>query len=365
MKSLLSTRKAVMALAVVAALNLSACQSTAKTAKAPAAAATASAPAATQVSQRVLGDGLYEMVYVPQAQALFVAGSGGFKKEVNGGVIYRLDPTTLESKGETYTDLKNFGTAMDPDGSVFYTTNTLDGGITKVDAQSGKVLQRLMFNQKNDKGNPVGAREILWHKGNLYVGGVDNPGVIWVVDAKTMKLKTRIHNAGKWVTGIIYSSLNDRIYAANGSGTILVINPRTNKVEKRWSAGDGKEYLFLNMAEDPATGRLFVTDNSKAKTTLVFDEHSGKVIKRLEGDALGIKFNAKRNEIYISQRESKKVLQLDATTYAVKNSWSFENAPNSLLLSPDGQTLYVSIKQGFNKDHSTKGPDSVARIALK
>ncbi|MBN9931348.1 hypothetical protein HZD82_22835, partial [Pantoea agglomerans] len=39
----------------------------------------------------------------------------------------------------------------------------------------------------------------------------------------------------------------------------------------------------------------------------------------------------KRNEIYISQRESKKVLQLDGTTYEVKNSWSFDSHPNSLL----------------------------------
>ncbi|CAM7080126.1 hypothetical protein LEADMM068B1_21425 [Leclercia adecarboxylata] len=81
-----------------------------------------------------------------------------------------------------------------------------------------------------------------------------------------------------------------------------------NKIDQHLKPGDKKAYLFLNMAEDPATGRLFVTDDSKAKTTLVFDERSGNVIKRLEGDALVIKFNAKRNEIYISQRESKKVL---------------------------------------------------------
>ena len=101
-----------------------------------------------------------------------------------------------------------------------------------------------------------------------------------------MTLKARIENAGKWVTGIIYSPLTDRLYAANGGGEILVINPETYKIEQRWTPGDKKAYLFLNMAEDPATGRLFVTDDSKAKTTLVFDERSGKVIKRLKGDAL-------------------------------------------------------------------------------
>lgn len=327
------------------------------------AAASAATSDTSALTQRELADGLYEMVYSSTANALYVASAQGFK-DVNGGVLYKLDPTTLATQGETHTDLKNFGMAADDDGRVYFTTNTLDGGVSKVDAQSGKVLQRLMFEGKDKDGDPVGAREILLHKGQLFIGGVADPGFISVVDAKTMTLKARIENAGKWVTGIIYSPLTDRIYAANGGGEILVINPGTHKIEQRWTPGDKKAYLFLNMAEDPATGRLFVTDDSKAKTTLVFDERSGKVIKRLEGDALGIKFNAERNEIYISQRESRKVLQLDAGSYAVKNSWTFSSHPNSLLVSPDGKTLYVTVKQDFNDDNTTKGPDSVVRISL-
>jgi DNA-binding beta-propeller fold protein YncE len=364
MKSLFSPRKAAVAAAVVAAFSLTACQAPAKKAEAPAAAETMK-PVDTAVTQRTLGDGLYEMAYSPAAKALYVASAQSFK-DVNGGIIYRLDPTTLATKGQTHTDLKNFGTAIDEQGNVFYTTNSLDGAISKVDANSGKVLERLVFPGKKDKeGYPAGAREVLWHGSELYVGRVADPGYISVVDVKTFKLKATIQNAGKWVTGIIYSPLTERIYATNGAGEILVINPRTHKIEKRWTAGDGKEYLFLNMAEDPATGRLFVTDDSKGKATLVFDEHTGKVIKRIEGDALGIKFNAKRNELYISQRESKKVLQLDATTYAVKNSWSFDNNPNSLLIGPDNNTLYVTLKAEFNKDSSTKGQDQIVRIALK
>lgn len=363
MKSFFSSRKAAVAAAVIAALSLTACQAPAKRAEAPTAAAK---PAVAQaVTQRVLGDGLYEMAYSPAANALYVASAQGFK-DVNGGVLYRLDPATLATKGETHTDLKNFGMVIDDEGSTLYITNSLDGTLSKVDAQSGKVLQRLALGGGKDKdGDAVGAREMLLHGNELYVGRVADPGFINVIDTKTFKVKTTIKNAGKWVTGIIYSSLTGRIYAANGGGEIVVINPRSHKIEQRWTPGDGKEYLFLNMAEDPATGRLFVTDDSKAKTTLVLDIHTGKVIKRIEGDALGIKFNARRNEIYISQRESKKVLQLDATSYAVKNSWSFDTSPNSLLVSADGETLYVSLKQAFNEDSSTKGPDSVARIALK
>ncbi|MEZ3500045.1 YncE family protein [Pantoea sp. KPR_PJ] len=360
MKSFFRSRNAALALAVVAAFGLTACQTPAKNATAPAAAAQ---PAATQLKQREIGFGLYEMAYVPGAKALYVASADAFK-DVSGGVIYRLDPDTLETTGKGYTDLKNFGMTMNRDGSVLYVTNSLDGGVSKIDPVKGKVLARTLFSERNKEGYPYGAREIFLHDDRLYIGGVGDPGVIWVVDAQSMKLKTRIKNAGKWVTGIIYSPVTDRLYAANGGGEILVINPRSHKIEKRLTPGDDKTYLLLNMAEDPATGRLFVTDNSKAKTTLVFDERSGKVIRRIDGDALGIKFNAKRNEIYISQRESQKVLQLDATTCAVKNSWSFDGHPNSLLVTPDGQTLYVTIKQGFNKDHSSKGPDSVARINL-
>jgi len=362
MKSL-SPRKAAVAMAAAAAISLTACQAPAKKADAPA--AEAPKPVNIAVTQRALGDGLYEMAYSPVSKALFVASAQAFKN-VNGGIIYRLDPATLTTQSETHTDMKNFGTAINEAGEVFYTTNSLDGAISKVDAQSGKVLQRLVFPGKISKeGYPAGAREVLWHGSELYVGRVADPGYISVVDTRTFKLKTEIKNAGKWVTGIIYSPLTDRIYAANGSGEILVINPRSHKIEKRWTAGDGKAYLFLNMAEDPATGRLFVTDDSKGKVTLIFDERTGKVIKRIEGDALGIKFNAKRNELYISQRESKKVLQLDAATYAVKNSWSFDKNPNSLLIGPDNNTLFVTLKAEFNKDSSTKGTDEIVRIVLK
>ncbi len=255
--------------------------------------------------------------------------------------------------------------AISDDGQTVYVTNSLDGGISALNTSDGKVKARLLFPERNEKGLPYGARQVLLHNGLLYVGAVADPAVIWVVDAKTMKLKTRIKNTGKWMTGLHYSSNTGRIYAANGGGEILVINPRNNRIEQRWKPLGDKPALLLNIAEDSDTGRLFVTDNSQAKTTLVLDIHSGKVIKPLDiGDSLGVVFNPKRHELYVSQRESGKVLSLDATSYAVKKSWDLKPNPNSLLLSADGQTLFVTVKQAFNKDHSTDGPDRVVRISL-
>ncbi len=354
-------KRQLTAMALAFVLAGCAAQST----KTPPVAPQAATPAvAEDLTQRDLADGLYEMALSPKGDALYVSSAEGFK-DVQGGVVYKLDPKTLKTVGASHTDLKNFGMAISDDGQTVYVTNSLDGGISALNTSDGKVKARLLFPERNEKGLPYGARQVLLHNGLLYVGAVADPAVIWVVDAKTMKLKTRIKNTGKWMTGLHYSSNTGRIYAANGGGEILVINPRNNRIEQRWKPLGDKPALLLNIAEDSDTGRLFVTDNSQAKTTLVLDIHSGKVIKPLDiGDSLGVVFNPKRHELYVSQRESGKVLSLDATSYAVKKSWDLKPNPNSLLLSADGQTLFVTVKQAFNKDHSTDGPDRVVRISL-
>ena len=359
--------KKLSALALLVAASLSGCAAPQATqpAATPDAKTAVTAPVENDIVKRDLADGLYELVLSPKGDALFVASAEGFK-DVQGGVIYKLDPTTLKTIGRSHTDLKNFALAISPDGQTLYVTHSLDGGISAVSTADGKVQNRLLFKERNKEGFPYGARQVLLHDDMLYIGGVADPGVIWVVDAKTLKLKKTIQNAGQWVTGLMWSEQTQRIYVANGGGEILILNPRNNRIEKRWKPLGEKPALLLNMDEDPATGRLFVTDNSKAKTTLVLDIHTGKVVKQLDvGDSLAVKFNAKRNELYISQRESGKLLSLDATTYTVKRSWDLPPNPNSLLLSEDGQTLFVTVKQAFNKDHSTNGPDSVVRISLK
>lgn len=357
-------KKTTSALALLMAAALSGCAAHTTPASNASVTEKTAQPAVSDVQQRALADGLYEMALSPAGDALYVASAEGFK-DVQGGVVYKLDPKTLKTLGLSHTDMKNFGMAISPDGKTVYVTNSLDGGLSALNTADGKVKNRVLFPERNPEGFPYGARQVLLHNGLLYIGAVADPAVIWVVDAETLKLKTRIKNAGKWMTGLHYSDLTQRIYAANGGGEILVINPRNQRVEKRWKPLEEQPALLLNMAEDAQTGRLFVTDNSKAKTTLVLDIHTGKLLKKLDvGDSLAVKFNAKRNEIYITQRDSGKLLSLNATDYSVKKSWDLPPNPNSLLLSADGQTLFVTVKQKFNKDHSTSAPDNVVRIVL-
>lgn len=320
------------------------------------------------IEKRHLADGLYDMVINSSGDALYVASSEGFK-DVEGGVIYKLDPETLKTVAVTHTDLKNFALIMSPDNKTLYTTHTMDGGFSAISVEEGKVKERTLFPERNDKGpykgRPYLARKILLHDDTLYIAAAADPALIWVVDARTLKLKTRIQNAGRLVTGLHYSELTQRLYAANGSGEILVINPASQSIERRWKPLGDKPAFLLNFAEDSATGRLFVTDNAKAKTTLVIDIRSGKLLQQLSvGDSLMVKFNPTRNEIYISRRLSGDVISLDGTSYVLKKRWDLPIHPNNLLLSPDGNTLYVTVKQPLNKDYSTNGPDSLVRIDL-
>lgn len=316
--------------------------------------------------RRELARGVYEAIYSKSAEALYVASAEAITN-VKGGVIYKLDPTTLETIGATHTDKKNFALALNPAGDTLYATNSIESGITSFDTKTGEVKARLKFDDKASDGTPYGPRQIIYQADAdvLYVGGVGAPGLIWVVDAKTLKLITTIPNAGKWVTGLLLDPASKRLYAANGDGEVLVIDSEQHKILSRWTPGDDKPYLLLNLALDAKTNRLFVTDHSQAKTVLIFDTQSGKVVKRLPvGDSLGIKLNPVRNEIYVTHRDQGTLSVLDADSYAVLRTFTLPPNPNSLALDPTGQILYVTIKTPFNKDYSSSAPESVARIAL-
>ncbi|MGD9426791.1 YncE family protein [Pantoea sp. NSTU24] len=361
MKALFSPHKLALTLAVVSVFSLTGCQTTTK--KVDGSGAVVMQPSSPDnLIQRELEEGVQQIVYLPATNTLYIA-SAQAAETISGGMIHQLDATTLQSRGAGHFDLKNVGLIGEPDGSALYATNAVDGAITAIDPANGRVLKRLILNEKAQDGQPCHPHEILLHDGLLYVG---DSGVIWVVQAKTLKLKARITAAGSAIGGLLFSPVSDRIYATNGSGEILIINPRNHRIEQRLTAGDGQADPFLNMAEDPATGRLFVTAHSPAGQARVFDERSGRVIQSLiPGNAWGIKFNGKRNEIYISQRASKKVLQLDGTTYEIKNSWSFEGHPENLLVAPDGQTLFVTLKQAINEDNGGQAQDGVVRINLQ
>ncbi|CCJ75179.1 FIG00553503: hypothetical protein [Cronobacter muytjensii 530] len=129
-------------------------------------------------------------------------------------------------------------------------------------------------------------------------------------------------------------------------------------------ADDGKEHFFINLSLDAANHRAFVAD-SKQPQLLVVDTRNGEVLKKIDApDALAVLFNPARNEVYLTHREAGSVSVIDAKSYAVTKTFKTPVHPNSLALSPDGKTLYVTVKQASSRQQEATSPDDVIRIAL-
>lgn len=317
-------------------------------------------------TRRTIAPGTYEAVYSPASRALYVASAEAITG-TQGGVIYKLDPDTLQTLGMTHTNEKNFGLAVNPSGDTLYITNSLASGLSAMDTKTGKIKAQVKFTERSKDDTPYGPRQIAYAPGQnaLYVGGVGDPGIIWLVDAETLEVRATIPNAGKWVTGLLLDEASQRLYSANGDGEILVIDTGTNTITERWTPDDGKTYLLLNLALDKKRDRLFVTEHWHQKTVLVFDSNTGKVTDRIDiGDSLGIKYNTQRDELYVTHRDQGTVSILDAASLTTKKTYKLPPKPNSLLIGPDNNTLYVTIKTPHRKDYSAGGAGSIARIEL-
>jgi hypothetical protein len=68
--------------------------------------------AAEEMLRKAVGKGAYEMAVSQQENALWVATSQSRKTD-KGGIVYRLDPVTLEVTQAIHNDLKPFGATID------------------------------------------------------------------------------------------------------------------------------------------------------------------------------------------------------------------------------------------------------------
>ena len=81
-------------------------------------------------------------------------------------------------------------------------------------------------------------------------------------------------------------------------------------------------------------------------------------------EALAVLFNPARNEVYVTHRQAGQVSVIDTKTYKVIKTFDTPTNPNSLTLSADGKTLYVSVKQAGTRQQPATQPDDIIRIAL-
>ncbi|MFQ8014256.1 PQQ-binding-like beta-propeller repeat protein [Escherichia coli] len=327
-----------------------------------------STQAAEEMLRKAVGKGAYEMAYSQQENALWLATSQSRKLD-KGGVVYRLDPVTLEVTQAIHNDLKPFGATINNTTQTLWFGNTINSAVTAIDAKTGEVKGRLVLDdrKRTEEVRPLQPRELVADDATntVYISGIGKESVIWVVDGENIKLKTAIQNTGKMSTGLALDSKGKRLYTTNADGELITIDTADNKILSRKKLlDDGKEHFFINISLDTARQRAFITD-SKAAEVLVVDTRNGNILAKVAApESLAVLFNPARNEAYVTHRQAGKVSVIDAKSYKVVKTFDTPTHPNSLALSADGKTLYVSVKQKSTKQQEATQPDDVIRIAL-
>lgn len=328
-----------------------------------------STQAAEEMLRKAVGKGAYEMAYSQQENALWLATSQSRKLD-KGGVVYRLDPVTLEVTQAIHNDLKPFGATINNTTQTLWFGNTVNSAVTAIDAKTGEVKGRLVLDdrKRTEEVRPLQPRELVADDATntVYISGIGKESVIWVVDGGNIKLKTAIQNTGKMSTGLALDSEGKRLYTTNADGELITIDTADNKILSRKKLlDDGKEHFFINISLDTARQRAFITD-SKAAEVLVVDTRNGNILAKVAApESLAVLFNPARNEAYVTHRQAGKVSVIDAKSYKVVKTFDTPTHPNSLALSADGKTLYVSVKQKSTKQQEATQPDDVIRIALQ
>ncbi|EKI6900836.1 YncE family protein [Escherichia coli] len=327
-----------------------------------------STQAAEEMLRKAVGKGAYEMAYSQQENALWLATSQSRKLD-KGGVVYRLDPVTLEVTQAIHNDLKPFGATINNTTQTLWFGNTVNSAVTAIDAKTGEVKGRLVLDdrKRTEEVRPLQPRELVADDATntVYISGIGKESVIWVVDGENIKLKTAIQNTGKMSTGLALDSKGKRLYTTNADGELITIDTADNKILSRKKLlDDGKEHFFINISLDTANERAFITD-SKAAEVLVVDTRNGNILAKVAApESLAVLFNPARNEAYVTHRQAGTVSVIDAKSYKVVKTFDTPTHPNSLALSADGKTLYVSVKQKSTKQQEATQPDDVIRIAL-
>ena len=327
-----------------------------------------STQAAEEMLRKAVGKGAYEMAYSQQENALWLATSQSRKLD-KGGVVYRLDPVTLEVTQAIHNDLKPFGATINNTTQTLWFGNTVNSAVTAIDAKTGEVKGRLVLDdrKRTEEVRPLQPRELVADDATntVYISGIGKESVIWVVDGENIKLKTAIQNTGKMSTGLALDSKGKRLYTTNADGELITIDTADNKILSRKKLlDDGKEHFFINISLDTARQRAFITD-SKAAEVLVVDTRNGNILAKVAApESLAVLFNPARNEAYVTHRQAGKVSVIDAKSYKVVKTFDTPTHPNSLALSADGKTLYVSVNQKSTKQQEATQPDDVIRIAL-
>ena len=310
-----------------------------------------------------LGHGVYELSLDTSQQAIFAASAPSFDKDKPSGLVFKLDPKTLAVSEKITTQRRTFATAIDQQNHILYLGNALEGSLTLLDTRTGKEIKILQLSEDADANKKAHVREVVLDSKHqrLYVSGIGEKGkgLLWVVDTRKQQLVDTLEKLEP--VGFAVDTAGDRVYVVTGSGELVTLDAKTSQplAKVKVDPADANHY-FLNIALNTKAGLGYIADTN-TQDVLVVKLASGELVHRIPSpNSIAVLYNSARDEIYVTHRNARQISVIDAKSYAMKHTIKTAAMPNSLLLSPDAQTLYASIKQ----DEKAKAADYVLKIDL-
>lgn len=310
-----------------------------------------------------LGHGVYELAYDKGQNALYAASAPSFEKDKTAGLVFQLDANSLKINHKIATERRTFAVALDEANHTLYLGNAMEGSIALLDTRTNNVINTIQLSDESNPKKTAHVREVVLDKKHhrLYISGIGgkDSGLLWVVDTQKQQLVNTIEKFDP--VGFAVDETDDKVYAVTGKGELLTLDGKTSKVLSR-VAVDPKEpkHYFLNIALNTAKNEGYIADTN-TRDVLVVDLDSGKLLQRIPTpNSIAVVYNAARHEIYVTHRNDQQISVIDAKTYGVKHTIKTSAMPNSMVLSPDANTLYVSVKQDEKSDQA----DYVVKIDL-
>lgn len=297
---------------------------------------------------KVVGKGVYEMVYSQQENVLWVVILQSCLLD-KGGVVYCFDFIIFDVMQIIYNDLKLFGVIINYVIGMLWFGNIVDSIVIVIDVKIGVVKGCLVLDecQCSEIVCLLQLCELVVNEqiNMVYIIGLGKESVIWVVDGVILKLKMIIIGIGVMVMGLVIDLQVKCLYIINVDGELLIIDSESNMIVLcKKLQDDGKVYFYFNLSFDIVGYCVFIID-SKQLEVLVVDICDGKVLEKIVVlELLVVLFNFVCNEVYVMYCKVGEVSVIDGKSYKVVKIFKMLIYFNSLVFFEDGKMLYVSVK---------------------
>ena len=297
-------------------------------------------------SVKVAPGGVYEIVFNPADNDIYVAAVGPRGETV--AQIARLDGATLTAEtGISVSADPLYGLGLNSHTQMLYGTATRSGGIGVVNLATGQLVTTI-----KDGDNAAHVREAIVdeQRNKVYVtvvggeaGDTSRLNEVWVIDGATNTLERKIAVPVGGLTGAALDVAANRLYVTGmSSNDVAAIDLSNDSVVGRFPTGSQRP---TNVAVDAAGGRLFVASQGTGDLT-VLNAADGAVLGRVatgEG-ALSVAFNGAVNQVYVANRQAGTVTVVDATNYGVLANLQTGTFPQTIAIDRATNAVYVTNK---------------------